>query len=262
MTSDERGSIRLSLVSSASVLCCHGAVTGETVNELREALGAARRLHRQVVVSAADVTSIGPAGLGVMLAVAQELRHDRRELRLVAPSLSMQRLLQSGPGPAPKVEARPPLDWLDPCPRRLLTPSVQHPDLETRTSCLVAQLPVLGRQRYLYDSVQVRWLSADPLAARLRPRPRHLQRAPGQPEWIAGLDLLTDGLRRPVGEGSVWLAPARDRLQLVLDSDAGPLRLELPTKDLAVFVGQLQRQLPWSSWQVQQALAAELDVIL
>ncbi|CAA9326350.1 MAG: Sporulation and cell division protein SsgA [uncultured Nocardioidaceae bacterium] len=83
---------------------------------------------------------------------------------------------------------------------------------------------------------------ADPLAVTVV-----FHEATGEVCWTFGRDLLIDGLRRPVGEGDVHVAPARDGgggIALTLVSPDCQVTLEASRTDLSAFLSATTARVP------------------
>lgn len=108
------------------------------------------------------------------------------------------------------------------------------------------------------------WEPEDPLAVglALRPHQSHPDFRGGR--WAVLVHTVRLAVDEPTGDGRVRFRPARqrDRVLLVLSDPAGILALELPRRQLLLFVSLVAPQLPWTDWQVRVALEEELETIL
>lgn len=114
-----QNAVGLTLLASECVVCCHSALVDGLVEELRDALRAARDLSGDVIVYAADIEVVGRAGVGVLLAHATQLGMAGRRLRLAAAGGELRQWLDL-PSLARVLELAldPPAGWVDPCPWR------------------------------------------------------------------------------------------------------------------------------------------------
>lgn len=87
-----------------------------------------------------------------------------------------------------------------------------------------------------YALVQLRYSTADPWAVRLVFR----SRGDDAVEWVFARDLLHDGAREPVGEGTVHVAPAGTGhcLRLSLSTPTGCATFEVDRDELAEALAQ------------------------
>lgn len=123
----QSGSVGLSVAGDECVVCCHGALVDGLVGELREVILAARELASTVDVYAADITFVGRAGIGVLLADATRARMAGHRLGLVAPSAPVL-VWVSHPSLSSVLDIRPepPDGWADPCLRPAPEPPAQR----------------------------------------------------------------------------------------------------------------------------------------
>lgn len=116
-------------------------------------------------------------------------------------------------------------------------------------------LPVLALLRYTADdpwAVHVAFLTGT--------------EGDGVVEWIFARQLLTDGVREPVGEGDVRVWPGqrgRDRVvHLAMDSPSGSALFEFERDDLLAFLQQTYVTVPTGCEEDSVDLDAELDALL
>ncbi|CAI7974618.1 SsgA family sporulation/cell division regulator [Frankia sp. Hr75.2] len=108
--------------------------------------------------------------------------------------------------------------------------------------------------------VTVRFDPLDPVAITLRTR------VPDQRvlAWTFARELLAEGDERPVGEGTIRIAPVlreRRRLLIVdLPSPGGPVTVELPASRVADFVRRTYERVPASAESTVLDLDLDLDL--
>jgi hypothetical protein len=66
----------------------------------------------------------------------------------------------------------------------------------------------------------------------------------GMVTWTFARELLFDGMRRPTGEGDVFLEPDGDGVRLVLTAPTGMAEFALDAFDLAVFLEETSNLVP------------------
>jgi hypothetical protein len=80
----------------------------------------------------------------------------------------------------------------------------------------------------------------------------------GQVTWTFARELLFDGMRRPTGEGDVFLEPDADAVRLVLKAPTGTAEFALDAFDLAVFLEETSNLVP----RGQESRTIDLDAEL
>ena len=117
-------------------------------------------------------------------------------------------------------------------------------------------LPVLAGLRYT---------AADPWAVHVafRTAARSGDGDDGSVEWVFARQLLTDGVRAPVGEGDVRVWPSgHDRVVLAMHSPSGSARFEIDRDALVEFLQRTCLAVPTGTECDVVDLGAELDLLL
>lgn len=84
----------------------------------------------------------------------------------------------------------------------------------------------------------------------------------GQVTWTFARDLLFDGMRRPTGDGDVYLEPDAEAVRLVLSAPTGKAEFALDSFDLAVFLEETSDLVPRGQEMRMVDLDSELQRLL